>query len=67
MEAPHCLTILFLFLIGFFLVQTVMQDLVTEKLGVLKEHLDENGIDLTIVTFKWFLTIFVDGLPTEVQ
>ncbi len=44
-----------------------MQDLIAEKLYTLKDHLDENGIDLTIVTFKWFLTIFVDGLPTEVN
>ena len=43
-----------------------MQELVAEKLEGLKDHLDNHGIDLTIVTFRWFLTVFVDGLPTEV-
>ncbi len=43
-----------------------MQELVSEKLQGLKGHLDDHGIDLTIVTFRWFLTLFVDGLPTEV-
>ena len=43
-----------------------MKKLVAEKLPCLNEHLQINGIDVTIVTFKWFLTLFVDGLPTEV-
>lgn len=43
-----------------------MIDFIGEKLETLKDHLDMYGIDLTIVAFKWFLTIFVDGLPTEV-
>ena len=44
-----------------------MKELVAEKLPILSEHLELNGIDVTVVTFNWFLTIFIDALPTEVS
>ena len=43
-----------------------MRDLVADKLSSLNEHLELNGIDVTVVTFNWFLTLFIDALPTEV-
>ena len=37
-----------------------------EKLCILNDHLESNDIDVTVVTFNWFLTLFIDALPTEV-
>lgn len=47
--------------------KAVMKRLVEEKLPNLSNHLEENGIDVTVVTFNWFLTLFIDALPTEVM
>lgn len=44
-----------------------MKDLVSEKLPQLQAHLDNFGIDITFVTINWFLTLFVDPMPTEVS
>lgn len=44
-----------------------MQKLVPEKLPQINAHLQEYFIDVTLVTFNWFLTIFIDALPTEVS
>ncbi len=44
-----------------------MQRLVPEKLPQINVHLQEYFIDVTLVTFNWFLTIFIDALPTEVR
>lgn len=44
-----------------------MQRLVPEKLPQINAHLQEYFIDVTLVTFNWFLTIFIDALPTEVS
>ena len=38
-----------------------------EKLPRLNAHLQQYSIDVTLVTFNWFLTLFVDALPTEVS
>ena len=43
-----------------------MKDLLSEKLPELSVHLEANSIDVTVVTFNWFLTLFIDALPTEV-
>jgi len=47
--------------------QLVLKDLVAEKLPRLQSHLDLFTIDVSIVTINWFLTLFVDPLPTEVR
>lgn len=44
-----------------------MKKLVAEKLPQINAHLQEYFIDVTLVTFNWFLTLFVDALPTEVS
>ncbi|XP_078668917.1 TBC1 domain family member 2B-like isoform X1 [Branchiostoma floridae x Branchiostoma belcheri] len=45
--------------------QRVFKDLLKEKLPHLSSHLDNNNVDLSLVTFNWFLTIFVDGMPSD--
>ena len=44
-----------------------MKELVQEKLSALHEHLELQCADISIVTFNWFLTFFIDALPTEVS
>ena len=44
-----------------------MKDLLGEMLPRLSSHLDNCGIDMTFVTLNWFLTLFVDSMPTEVS
>ncbi|XP_033638800.1 TBC1 domain family member 2B-like [Asterias rubens] len=45
--------------------QRVFKDLLAEKLPRLNVHLDTYGIDLSLVTFNWFITIFCDNIPAE--
>ncbi len=42
-----------------------MKALVEDKLPSLSNHLEVNGIDVTVVSFNWFITLFIDALPTE--
>ena len=44
-----------------------MKKLVEDKLPQINAHLQEYFIDITLVTFNWFLTLYVDALPTEVS
>ncbi|KJE93456.1 hypothetical protein CAOG_04244 [Capsaspora owczarzaki ATCC 30864] len=46
--------------------QRVLRDLLQEKCPRLFAHLDKLKIDLTMITFNWFLTLFVDALSPEV-
>ena len=48
-----------------FVFQAVMKALVEDKLPSLSNHLEVNGIDVTVVSFNWFITLFIDALPTE--
>jgi hypothetical protein len=46
--------------------QTLLLDVVTEKLPDLVSHLKRvDNINVTWVTLNWFITLFVDALPTE--
>ncbi|KAF9301217.1 hypothetical protein BGZ74_006977 [Mortierella antarctica] len=45
--------------------QRVLKELVHEILPRLHEHFQEMHVDLTAVTFSWFLTLFTDCLPVE--
>lgn len=45
--------------------QRVLKDLMVEKLPKLHAHLESNKVDLSLFTFNWFLTVFVDTIPTE--
>lgn len=45
--------------------QLVLQDLVQLHIPKLYAHLQALGIDLTSITFGWFLSLFTDILPVE--
>ncbi|KAF9976525.1 hypothetical protein BGZ73_008361 [Actinomortierella ambigua] len=45
--------------------QRVLRELVQEIMPRLSSHLDEMHVDLTAITFSWFLTLFTDCLPVE--
>ena len=45
--------------------QRVLKDLVKEKLPAIHAQLETHQVDLSLFTFNWFLTVFVDNIPTE--
>ncbi|CAL1266415.1 unnamed protein product [Larinioides sclopetarius] len=45
--------------------QKVLKDLMVDKLPRLQNHLEQNNVDLSLFTFNWFLTIFVDNVPVD--
>lgn len=45
--------------------QRVLKDLIQEKLPRVASHLEQYSVDLTLFTFNWFLTVFVDNIPIE--
>ena len=44
-----------------------MNELVSESLPGLYAHLKYYGVDISTVTFNWFITIFIDAVPFEVR
>ena len=44
-----------------------MKKLVADILPRLNAHLQQYLVDVTLVTFSWFLTVFTNALPTEVS
>ncbi|XP_026528697.1 TBC1 domain family member 2A [Notechis scutatus] len=52
-------------LIGSQVDQRVFKDILSEKLPRLTAHLDQLQIDLSLVTFNWFLVVFVDSLISD--
>lgn len=47
--------------------QRVLGDLLAEKLPRLRAHFDANAVDVSLITFNWFLTIFAECVPPEVR
>ncbi|XP_074640314.1 TBC1 domain family member 2B-like [Tubulanus polymorphus] len=45
--------------------QRVLKDLLAEKLPRIDGHLEQLEVDVTLFTFNWFLTIYVDNIPAE--
>lgn len=45
--------------------QCVLKDLIAEKLPRLASHLAYYSVDISLVTFNWFLCIFIDSLPVD--
>ncbi|GAA6040682.1 hypothetical protein JCM8097_000874 [Rhodosporidiobolus ruineniae] len=45
--------------------QEVLRDLVARVLPTLAEHLEEQGVELSAITFGWFLSLFTDVLPIQ--
>lgn len=47
--------------------QQVLKDLVDRTLPKLSVHLEEQGVELSAITFGWFLSLFTDCLPIQVR
>jgi len=45
----------------------VLKELVAEKRPRIIRHMEQEGVDLSLITFNWFLTAFVDCVPPEVR
>ncbi|KAM9675738.1 TBC1 domain family member 2A isoform 4-T4 [Dama dama] len=46
--------------------QRVLQDLLLEKLPRLTAHLGQRHVDLSFITFNWFLVVFADSLISNI-
>ncbi|KAM9356801.1 TBC1 domain family member 2A [Symphorus nematophorus] len=46
--------------------QWVLKDFLSEKLPRLASHFEENAIDVSLITFNWFLVVFVESLPSDI-
>ncbi|XP_045418575.1 TBC1 domain family member 2A isoform X1 [Lemur catta] len=46
--------------------QRVLQDLCSEKLPRLMAHLGQHHVDLSLITFNWFLVVFADSLISDI-
>ena len=49
----------------FLVFQNVLKYLISEKLPRLHAHLLNHKVDISLFTFNWFLTIFVDNVPIQ--
>ncbi|GAA5859364.1 hypothetical protein JCM8547_002001 [Rhodosporidiobolus lusitaniae] len=45
--------------------QEVLRDLVARSLPKIADHLEEHGVELSAITFGWFLSLFTDVLPIQ--
>jgi hypothetical protein len=46
--------------------QRVLQDLLSEKMPRLMSHLGQHRVDLSLITFNWFLVVFADSLISDI-
>lgn len=46
--------------------QRVFRDLVSEKLPRLHAHFEQHKVDYTLITFNWFLVVFVDSVVSDI-
>ncbi|XP_018593812.2 TBC1 domain family member 2A-like isoform X1 [Scleropages formosus] len=46
--------------------QRVLKELVAEKLPRLAVHFEEYGVDVSLITFNWFLVVFVEDLASKI-
>ncbi|XP_075706125.1 TBC1 domain family member 2A [Rhinoderma darwinii] len=46
--------------------QRVFKDFLSEKLPRLTAHFEQYKIDLSLITFNWFLVVFVDSLVSDI-
>lgn len=44
----------------------MLQDLLSEKLPRLMAHLGQRHVDLSFITFNWFLVVFADSLISNI-
>ncbi|XP_070566750.1 TBC1 domain family member 2B-like [Ptychodera flava] len=45
--------------------QRVFKDILADKAPRLSAHLDHYNVDLSLITFNWFLTVFCETVPIE--
>ncbi|XP_018408270.1 PREDICTED: TBC1 domain family member 2B isoform X2 [Nanorana parkeri] len=46
--------------------QRVFKDLMSEKLPRLSAHFEQYNVDSTLITFNWFLVVFVDSVVSDI-
>ncbi|KAK2103524.1 hypothetical protein P7K49_017380 [Saguinus oedipus] len=46
--------------------QRVFRDLMSEKLPRLHAHFEQYKVDYTLITFNWFLVVFVDSVVSDI-
>lgn len=46
--------------------QWVLKDFLGEKLPRLATHFEDHSIDVSLITFNWFLVVFVESLPSDI-
>lgn len=46
--------------------QRVFKDFLAEKLPRLTAHFEQHQIDVSLITFNWFLVAFVDSLVSDI-
>ncbi|XP_054475143.1 TBC1 domain family member 2B [Anoplopoma fimbria] len=46
--------------------QRVFKDLMSEKLPRLHAHFEQYKVDFSLITFNWFLVVFVDSLVSDI-
>uniref|UniRef100_H2N1W9 Rab-GAP TBC domain-containing protein n=1 Tax=Oryzias latipes TaxID=8090 RepID=H2N1W9_ORYLA len=48
------------------LMASQVRRLLVEKLPRLAAHFEKHNIDVTLITFNWFLVVFVESLPSDI-
>ncbi|KAG9352083.1 hypothetical protein JZ751_020496, partial [Albula glossodonta] len=46
--------------------QRVLKDLMAEKLPRLHAHFEQHKVDYSLITFNWFLVVFVDSVVSDI-
>lgn len=46
--------------------QRVFKDLMNEKLPRLHAHFEQYKVDFSLITFNWFLVVFVDSVVSDI-
>ncbi|XP_040904456.1 TBC1 domain family member 2A [Toxotes jaculatrix] len=46
--------------------QRVLKDFLAEKLPRLASHFEDHSIDVSLITFNWFLVVYVESLPSDI-
>lgn len=61
-------TLLLLFYNFFYLQvdQRVFKDLMIEKLPRIHSHFEQYKVDFSLITFNWFLVVFVDSVVSDI-
>lgn len=54
-------------LIGSQVDQRVFKDLLSEKLPRLHAHFEQYKVDFSLITFNWFLVVFVDSVVSDIM